>query len=807
VSLPTVLAGPVVRRVDAEGAAIWIALRDAATVRVAGWFGGGRLSSGPGEVDGGDGEQLAGTASTRRFGPHLHVAVVNADWVSSPPPSTVVSYDIIVGDGPGEGLRALGLLVDETPDGPRPARLALGYADDVLPTFMTPAATITGLRLAQASCRQPKKHGPDATAWIDDLLAETRTSIGERPQQLFLTGDQIYADDVAAVHMAMLSKIGAELLGPETMSFADGAVAVDHTTVPPLRRARPVRVTGRFSSGSTSSHLLTRGEYAAMYLAAWSPSVWRELDSVADIVGLATAVKAENAGRLTPLDPDWPDDGLEAALHRQRRRIERFRSTVPKVARALANVATYMVPDDHEVTDDWNLTAAWTARVRNAALGRSIVRHALGAHIVFQAWGNDPDFVASGAGFDDENLLELLAKDAEELDDGNATAVALDTAFGLTPDIAGKNPDPKIQLDFTVGSLAHVVVGLDTRTRRKPSRGRESPPNLLGSSLKQQVPEGPDDEGRLLVVLSAAPLLMPHVIDSFAQPLAAAVLDVVRHHEAPATGSSERDVRGFEKFDIEGWGASELHFEDMVERLASHPRVVVLSGDIHFSVDMVLDYFPPGDDAETSRIVQLTSSAAKNPPGVREQTIIRSHRWARAALRGEPFERLAWKTGSSIELAAGTTVPPGRRARMRRSPALLPARGWPAGASIPDGSPPDWSWRLQVVRDERPDLGLGQPEPPVLEPFDAATPLESHVRIASDHAQLAADQNEPLRSIVFPANFGSVSFEGTGDGIEVVHEVWSPNPALDDTGGPHTRHRVVLAPPVADDRPQLRVTP
>ena len=58
--------------------------------------------------------------------------------------------------------------------------------------------------------------------------------------------------------------------------------------------------------------------------------------------------------------------------------------------RALANVPTYMVFDDHDVTDDWNLGRAWRDRVFTSPLGRRIVMNALVAYAVFQDWGNDP---------------------------------------------------------------------------------------------------------------------------------------------------------------------------------------------------------------------------------------------------------------------------------------------------------------------------------------------------------------------------------------------------------------------------------
>ena len=49
-----------------------------------------------------------------------------------------------------------------------------------------------------------------------------------------------------------------------------------------------------------------------------------------------------------------------------------FRKNLPKVQRALANVPTYMILDDHDVTDDYFLNPIWRrSRARHAARARA----------------------------------------------------------------------------------------------------------------------------------------------------------------------------------------------------------------------------------------------------------------------------------------------------------------------------------------------------------------------------------------------------------------------------------------------------
>src|SRR5437763_1201023 len=61
--------------------------------------------------------------------------------------------------------------------------------------------------------QRPHANTPDAMVFIDDLIQDTRTDPLKRPHQLFLSGDQIYADDVATVLLEMLNPVGNELTG------------------------------------------------------------------------------------------------------------------------------------------------------------------------------------------------------------------------------------------------------------------------------------------------------------------------------------------------------------------------------------------------------------------------------------------------------------------------------------------------------------------------------------------------------------------------------------------------------------------
>ncbi|MBN0154438.1 alkaline phosphatase family protein, partial [Pseudomonas aeruginosa] len=67
-----------------------------------------------------------------------------------------------------------------------------------------------------------------------------------------------------------------------------------------------------------------------------------------------------------------------------------FRDGLPGVARALAHISSLMIFDDHDITDDWNLSARWELTAYGHPFSRRIIGNALLAYLLCQGWGNDP---------------------------------------------------------------------------------------------------------------------------------------------------------------------------------------------------------------------------------------------------------------------------------------------------------------------------------------------------------------------------------------------------------------------------------
>ncbi|HCB08531.1 MAG TPA: hypothetical protein DEO96_02775, partial [Alteromonas sp.] len=109
-----------------------------------------------------------------------------------------------------------------------------------------------------------------------------------------------------------------------------------------------------FTSVNAQNHLIGLAEVIAMYLLVWSESLWADISFTADEV-----------------DPDH-----QALFNREADIIKQFSQSLGQVRRALAHIPTYMIFDDHDVTDDWNLTRGWEQEVYGHPLSRRMVGNA-----------------------------------------------------------------------------------------------------------------------------------------------------------------------------------------------------------------------------------------------------------------------------------------------------------------------------------------------------------------------------------------------------------------------------------------------
>ena len=769
---PLVLAGPMPRRVAPDAVSVFVACRHPRAVELSIHRG---TRPGPGTL------VHASQGRTVPLGRSLHVAVVTARPPAALAPGVVYGYDLRFrreadsagDDGPAtDDLGSLGLA----------DRLA--YRPGHLPSFVLPAERLEQVRFVHGSCRKPHGQRRDALATLDHILEATHADPGARPQQLYLTGDQIYADDVAPALLALCGQVGRAALGWERAEPLPGAPDADDFRMAPARRDHLVRHRAGFTGPALDCHLMTLAEFYGMYLLIWSDELWPREAGGAATLPAAGAVLAH---------PAWQADDHRTSHRRAlaqtagtRAAVLEFARTLPRVRRALANVATYMIFDDHDVTDDWNLHRRWHEHVHRRPLGRRMVQNALAAYAVFQGWGNEPDqFAPDRPG--GRLLADLAGWEGQE----GGTCEAIRARLGLP----SADTSAPVRWDYQVDTPSYQAIVLDTRTQRgfRPGGNGLAAPALLGrDAMARQLTERLAARRRevpVTVLVSAAPV--------FGHPLIEAKIQLKR------IKAIEWSEQGPAAVDREAWSLDPAAFEALLAALVPFRRVVILSGDVHYGFAGSVAYWDRRDGTERqARFVQCTSTPLKNEDrrtrllgGV--PTVVQVPH-----LLGKRIERLVGRltTPPSMSFVGWSRDPHPRGRRRwkwvgprhpRRTPYVLPASLVAAHRTLV--TEPDWRYQL----DFHTDAGILSLVPGRSGAFhQRAVALRAENRFSFMH------------TIVGRNNLGDVEFlpgvggePGTAPDL-VRQSLWFDKTSI-RTGGeperlPYTVYDLPLAPPPPD---------
>lgn len=573
-NLPAVLAGPLLRRAEAQRLVFWLVATRPLELSL--------LLEAPGQ------RQLMPLDETRcqqlRFGQHAVLHLIDVALDEPLPHDCLIDYDLRI-EGAGQGI------ADWAPH--------LLHEGAARPGFVIKSRLD---RVLHGSCRKPHFPAADGLLCVDELLGRTREDISERPALLLMTGDQIYADDVAgpmlvAIH-ALIRRLGlygerlegAVVDGSEALLVHPATYYQREKLLPAFKSNEALRERffggvekPVFTTASGQNHLITLAEVMAMYLLVWSPTPWTLIDP-----------------QMPPLEPD------QARRYRAENAcLQAFREGLPRAARALAQVPTLMIFDDHDVTDDWNLSARWEETAYGHPLSRRIIGNALLAYLLCQAWGNQP-----------ERFGELLGQ----------TQQLLTTADDDQLDCAAQNGliDALFKLDgwgYELPTDPPLVV-LDTRTRRwRSERNLSRPSGLMDWEALSEFQQNILDKPSVLIV-SPAPM--------FGVKLIEAVQRVFSWAGQPLL------------VDAENWMAHRgaAHVMMNIFRHSRTPgNYVVLSGDVHYSFVYEV-YIRARHSGSGPRLWQITSSGVKNefPPRLLDW-FDRLNRWLYA-----PWSPLNWLT-------------------------------------------------------------------------------------------------------------------------------------------------------------------
>ncbi|WP_138763236.1 alkaline phosphatase D family protein [Pseudomonas lactis] len=557
-TLPAVIAGPLLRRLEPQRLVIWLVGSRVLPLSL-------RLQLPSGEAL--DNPLDATHCQVVPVGRHAFIHLIDIALSHALPQDEIIGYDLLI-DGLGIAQWAPHLL----------------YGDATTPSFVLHSRIH---HLVHGSCRKPHHRADEGLLCVDRLLADARTPL-DRPALLMMNGDQIYADDVAgpmlrAIH-GLIARLGlfdeylegavvsdsASLYGHRASYYhrADLLPALDSNET--LRERffggvkKPI-----FTSSTADNHLVTFAEVIAMYLLAWSPASWALI-----------------APEPPPLSAQEQQRYAREQVH-----IDQFRDGLPGVARVFAHLSTLMMFDDHDITDDWNLSAQWEETAYGHPFSKRIIGNALLAYLLCQGWGNQPQVFGE--------LLGQTQALTGQVQANHLDAAAQDALLEALL---------KFQQWHYVLPTTPALVVLDTRTRRWRSEFTlKQPSGLLDwealSELQQALLDHPS-----AIIVSPAPVFGVKLIETVQKVFSWCGFPLL--------------------VDAENWmahrGAAQV-----ILNIFRHSRTpgnyVILSGDVHYSfVYQVLIRHRNGGP----NIWQITSSGIKNefPPRLLEW-FDRLNRW------------------------------------------------------------------------------------------------------------------------------------------------------------------------------------
>lgn len=581
-SLPLVLAGPNLRRVTPNSVTVWIAFRGIHQIPVLKVY---HVSNTINHIFSSDSYEASGAqAFVTHWDPLFNIAILEAkciDILSSQPlsvdPADTYCYDIIFPkDCEGVdfsqetgGFGTSGVVGYATTEEPYPAR-KITFCDQPLPSFCLPPLNLNLVRLIYGSCRKPHNVGLDAFEAYATMIEDGINGPSIRPHQLFLIGDQIYADDVADGLLAMIHDFNRKFFRVNLeQEFPD-----DDNMLPGHRGSL---ITGpaslnqcEFTSEKdvAKSHLLTLHEFYGMYMMNWSQELW-------------------------PAYSEWPfysnveTNISEDDYNNEIQELYNFYKALPNVRKVMANVPVYMLLDDHEITDDLFFSHEWTMNALNNAPAKKVILNGMVAYALFQDAGNDLNKYYNGVFFN--SLVENSEANWVML---NAIATMENLVL---PDYDSTNQimisrTNGIKWNFSLNMGKYEVIALDTRMFR--SFPKQATPELtvlpvvlpIGKKeyFDDQIPELTDPGVQLTILLIPDPVYAPEILISGKKLGVLFGLAKEYPYSALPNTYAQQLIN-----DMEDWDFALPCQREFLDRLKfrtndKQGRIMILTGDVHF---------------------------------------------------------------------------------------------------------------------------------------------------------------------------------------------------------------------------------
>ncbi len=279
------------------------------------------------------------------------------------------------------------------------------------------------------------------------------------------------------------------------------------------------------------------------------------------------------------------------------------------VRQVLACIPTYMIFDDHEIINNWNITPQWCATMLANGQEQVLV-DGLIAYWVYQGWGN--------LAYRDDTLYPLLRLMQEGEQSGEDMLEALRSY--IKREVCGERTG---RWHYEIQTVPPIFV-LNTRSERTAVFTQQQdaiygPTRMLNQAQMQEVKmwlQKHDRQPSLLV--SSVPVLLPPMIGLAEYTMG------LRLWAHPVRWLGRRIARIQQRIarrtSFEHWPFFSDTWRELVQILAKRTHdIIVLSGDVHFSYAMEAQR---SYSKAKARLVQLVSTPLQNALSPRNEQLV-----------------------------------------------------------------------------------------------------------------------------------------------------------------------------------------
>jgi hypothetical protein len=328
----------------------------------------------------------------------------------------------------------------------------------------------------------------------------------------------------------------------------------------------------------------------------------------------------------------------------------------PLIRWLMSNVPTSMLWDDHDMSDDWNISRSWLLEMRQRSWWHRRVEGCIASYWVYQHLGN-----LAPSTLDEDGLYARVR--------GNQEAGSELFEWAGRIDSAAEGTRWTYCRDF--GRTRAIFI--DSRAGRVLEEDRRA---IVDDEEWEWIVEHTRGDFDHLLIATTVPLLLSpgfHHLEAWNERVCDGAL-------GPWLARVAEKLR--RAVDFDHWASFADSFERLRDLLgeiaagghgAAPASIVVLSGDVHHAY-LCEVVFPPGTKA-LSPVYQAVCSPYRNPLDRKERTVIRAgfsrpFAWltrALARLVGAPAPGIGWRLldGPFFDNQVATLVLNGREATMR----------------------------------------------------------------------------------------------------------------------------------------------